>query len=40
MQRYRERNLEPPNEEDEMSEEEEEEEEQLPETAEGIVTET
>lgn len=34
MQRYRERNLAPPNEEDEISEEEEE-EEQLPETAEG-----
>merc|ERR1719438_113733 len=32
MQRYRERNLEPPNEEEEISEDEEEEEEQLPET--------
>ena len=35
MQRYRERNLEPPNEDEEISEEDEEEEEQLPETAEG-----
>ena len=35
MQRYRERNLEPPNEEDEMSEEEEEEEEQAVERGKG-----
>merc|ERR1712029_120666 len=35
MQRYRERNLEPPNEEEEISDDDEEEEEQLPETTEG-----
>jgi len=35
MQRYRERNLEPPNEEEELSEDDEEPEEQLPQTAEG-----
>ena len=39
MQRYRERNLEPPNEDEEISEEDEEEEEQLPETAEGAESE-
>merc|ERR1719266_2380822 len=35
MQRYRERNLEPTNEEEELSEDDDDEEEQLPQTAEG-----